>query len=271
MYQDKCATEQVRDSWGGDFVSSERIAKYESMVKDSGEAWTPLYLSLIDKYQIATCPYCKAYGAFKYYLFGKMKCPQCKGEFKITIGDYLHRNLVKKMINKIIDAFGDGVIGVVIVFIFTIPFNVILTFIGIPMLLFSSNKPPTQNTDQKTKIDEKGATELFWDINCDNNYNDAEEMVADFIKNINRDFLNKKFIREWTDIYLKKGERLGEQLYIDAENKSEEVLNKYLEMLDNNASYEERAKFFKNNDIEFDSRFKEISDEFAVELYTAIK
>lgn len=272
MEEEKSASSRVIENWNGDFISSDRIMRFEEMVKENGESWTPTYLTVMEDYHNAQCPFCEATGAFKYHLFGKFICTQCSGEFKITIGDYIHRNLVKKMINTTIDAFGEGFIGGIFILIFMIPLKIILTIIGIPFVLIPRTKAPgkTVNNNESKEIDERSAVEYFLQISSDDKFKSAEEMIFEFISNINKDYLNDTFISEWASKYLEYCKLIGERIYSEAKNKSEMVLDEYLSLVDQDASWKDQSYFFERNGIDFKKIHIDTISDFSSKLFRAI-
>lgn len=272
MEEEKSASHRVIESWGGEFISTDRIKMYEEMVKEDGDPWTPTYITVMEKYHNTQCPFCGVTGAFKYHLFGRLHCTQCGGEFKVTIGEYIHRNLVKKMLNTTLDAFAEGFFAGIFILFFMIPIRFALTLIGLPFILIPHNKPPekTVNSNYTKVIDEMSAAEYFLQISQDNKYNTAEEMVSDFIKYINKQYLNDTFISEWASRYIEYCKGIGEKTYIEAQNISETVLKEYLSLLDRDASWEEQSSFLEKNGINIKKMHIDTITNYSIDLYRAI-
>ena len=50
MEEKKSASIRVIENWDGDFISTNRIMRFEEMVKEDGEPWTPTYLTVMEDY-----------------------------------------------------------------------------------------------------------------------------------------------------------------------------------------------------------------------------
>ena len=65
MEEKKSASIRGIENWDGDFISTNRIMRFEEMVKEDGEPWTPTYLTVMEDYHNTQCPFCKATGSFQ--------------------------------------------------------------------------------------------------------------------------------------------------------------------------------------------------------------